>query len=696
MADSNNLKLSVNLGLQNTYGVFKLNPTIAANKVNIDIYTSGKTYVESEETSAMHAGESYYKEFEGLNPIDSTEWDLKGLGKIYIDKMLTYFMSEKDNGVEGAEGVELYDVDSYNNYKNQFQITFGETTSQESESQENPQQGDSQENPQENSQENSQDQSEVKKYYDYKHNIITITDADECIHKTWGEINGSSYLYGKIKIINLSKYYNVYSIDNTVQSPLLRPLLYNANDLEKYNIGIMNVDNTDIPYIKYLWCLSHFFGQEGGGGTESAQFDNDIYLYDQQNNYFNAQEVPMASTWIEWGEDDDVYDVSTFNTNLGGYPTLRNRSKDWWDNQFPKGFVLFGMRWESDTSQTFNKDGKRSTNQINFQLPSDYRNTFNLLDNTYNFWNKYVKDGEGGTPLLGLVYNGDSVGNIHFINNWFAVTAPKYGQPRQEINYKEDAKNLHPKYIGIVVASVLANIYMYTDSVGNSISYISDIVYLKNYNTLYTKDVIYEASASTQDADETNQLVVFHSTTLKDYVDAVKGHFSDNEKKLISNNNVSAEVKSCIKNVPIQFKMSYTEPGMELVGVKSAKAKVRTIDGKEYDVVLNNNSKEELYQINTTSSGVTADIINSKFKVKYLKSLKQDGNLLRGEFDDTIPEEVCPDICQTFQLDGDQLGFKNTSYTGKPCYSIVTSFNKDLNYTHFVKDEVMVPFAKLF
>lgn len=690
MANLSNLRLSVNLGLQDTYGVFKLNSTIAKDDINVNIYTSGKAYVESEETSVMHAGESYYKEFEGIYPIDSDTWSMDNLGKIFIDKILNYYRSDE---LEGVESAEIYNSGCYEQYKNQFWINFGEVTpdsqEQQEESQENPQQGDSQEDSQ--SQENDQNSSQegAKYYYDYKHNVEYINASDPVISRSWGQISEGNYLDGRVKIINHSKYYNVYSIDNTVQSPLLRPLLYNAADLVKYNIDI---DNNNIPFIKYLWCLTFFFGQRGGGGTESTQFHNRIYIYDSQNGCFDTSGQEVASTWIQWGEDDEIWDISTFNTNFGSYPTLRNKYKEWWDNQFPKGFVLFGMQQEGDTDQTFNKDGKRAMNQINYYLPSDYRNTFNLLDNTYSFWNKYVK-GEGGTPLMGLVYNGDSIGNIHFINNWFAVTAGNYDKPRQEINYKDDAENLHPKYIGLVIASVLANIYMYTDSVGNSISYVSDLVYLKNYSTLYTKDMVYEVSSSSQDP---GQLIAFHGFTLKSYVDILKGHISSEEVYTSSDNNVTAEVKSCIKNVPIQFKMNYLQPGMELVGVKSAKAKVKTIDGKEYDVVLNSSSKEELYQINTTSQGITADIINEKFKVKYLKSLKQDGNLLKGEFDDTIPEEVCPDICKTFQLDGDQLGFKHTSYTGRPCYSIVTNFHEDVNYTHFVKDEVMVPFAKLF
>lgn len=94
MANSGNLRISVDLGLQETYGIFKLNANVAATNININIYTSGKTYVESEETSTLHAGESGYSDFEGVYPLNSTEWDLHNLGKVYLDYISTYFTGD--------------------------------------------------------------------------------------------------------------------------------------------------------------------------------------------------------------------------------------------------------------------------------------------------------------------------------------------------------------------------------------------------------------------------------------------------------------------------------------------------------------------------------------------------------------------------------------------------------------------------
>jgi len=146
-----------------------------------------------------------------------------------------------------------------------------------------------------------------------------------------------------------------------------------------------------------------------------------------------------------------------------------------------------------------------------------------------------------------------------------------------------------------VAASLLANIYAYSETTGYSVSYIPDVIYLSDHATTYTKDVIYMAKPAPD--VEPSSLILFHNYPFGDYITAIKNrlHKVSGEKYTSSDKNITLEMKSCIKNIPLQFRMGYIQPNLDLVGVKSGRARVKFIDGTEKDVILNSTAKDNLY-----------------------------------------------------------------------------------------------------
>jgi hypothetical protein len=94
-----NVRIQVNAFLQDTFNVFNLSKKNgerdARNSIAIEIIP-GKSYVENSETSIVHAGESPYREFEGILPVLHKEdedggWNIAKYGPILYNKLKHYF-----------------------------------------------------------------------------------------------------------------------------------------------------------------------------------------------------------------------------------------------------------------------------------------------------------------------------------------------------------------------------------------------------------------------------------------------------------------------------------------------------------------------------------------------------------------------------------------------------------------------------
>ena len=62
-----NTKISIKPGLQDTYQVFNLDASKVNENIKIEVIVDGDQYVENDTPQIMHAGNSSYKLFEGIN-----------------------------------------------------------------------------------------------------------------------------------------------------------------------------------------------------------------------------------------------------------------------------------------------------------------------------------------------------------------------------------------------------------------------------------------------------------------------------------------------------------------------------------------------------------------------------------------------------------------------------------------------------
>jgi len=116
---------------------------------------------------------------------------------------------------------------------------------------------------------------------------------------------------------------------------------------------------------------------------------------------------------------------------------------------------------ESSTGHTFNAADYGGMYQENYTYPTSYSATFDASHYRYNFDRKYLD--RDGTPLVGIGYYCDTQENFRYFNTYFPVSISGRNIAHK-IRYKTGKDAGHPKYIGIVVASLLASLYTYRES----------------------------------------------------------------------------------------------------------------------------------------------------------------------------------------------------------------------------------------
>ena len=311
-----------------------------------------------------------------------------------------------------------------------------------------------------------------------------------------------------------------------------------------------------------------------------------------------------------------------------------------------------------------------------------------------------------------LVYFGDQQQNFRIFNNYFPVN--KGDQVVSDvIQYKSVYQNKKPETIGMALVSVLTSIYAYSgDDDPKDITYISDCVFLSQNTTIYAKDMVYKASVVA--GTDKQKMLLFHNVPFQSYVDTVIA--AAQEDKTIDhvctakNFNVTPEINSCIKNIPIQININYIEPNIEAVGVIGNQTRVYQVDGTYKNIRNWKPEANTLYQLTTHTDGTVAvDRLGSNFTIRYLKSgsLKYEDEKLVAEYDTNIPNETNSYLEKVLMYDESGLGFKHTYANGQldKYYSFSTERRHrpafGSNYSTFgtlkfmPKDDVLVPFAKM-
>lgn len=683
-----NTRISVEPGLQNTYQVFNLNAGEVNKHINVEVIIDGDQYVESDTPQIMHAGSSNFRQFEGINNENSNTWELANYGEKFKSLLVRYFNNHFDT-IDKSTGTDIYeDKQAYKNYKNQFTVIFKDVK-------DNP---------------NNAKPCSDGQYLGYKQNPITTKDK-RYISKSLENINGSEdnkYIFINTNIIHYSKYYNIYK-SSDISVPILQPVLYTEEDLNKLN---MTIHNNNV----FIRSLSMFTAWNDKNGDDKD--NRREYLYEcsetDDNTYGEFSINSDEDISKNFNHDADIeWDYSQFKQHSYGkhfVTELTEVTEEMYNDYFPNGFMFFTLSKERERYGNIGIDfnNGKNTNNFNELAPSLWRSRFLASNtNTYNYCisNYGYANGEGDTILAGLYYRGDKEDNVHLLNCWFTLTAKNNNKRiiTQKIRYKNENKK--PKYIGTCIASVFVNIYHYVQDSNLPITQIIDTVYLSEHNTTYTKDMVYRISTTDiGDPEEkdtniwSNTLLVFKGIEYRSYVELIKQNTgANNDPQYSGDKNVNAVIHSCVKNVPLQYKLTYKEPNTDLVNANNDFFLLKTIDNPLSTRIYGKLSTNKLYQLDYDTDGKPIiDSLKSTFKIKYLESIALDDEIISGKFSTQFEQENNPYMCRTWDINN-YLTLSNYKYKNiaNRYYSIVTdNDNFKISFADFDKDEVLLPFAK--
>ena len=661
-----NTKISIKPGLQDTYQVFNLDASKVDENIKIEVIVDGDQYVENDTPQIMHASNSSYKLFEGINNENSNTWSLDNYGKKFKSLLIRYFSNYADI-IKKSTGSDIYEeVSAYKNYKNQFTVIFKDKADK-------------------NIHINGQ-------YLGYMQNAVDA-DKKSCISKLLSSVNGSSsdnYIFINTNIIHYSKYYNIYK-SSDISVPVLQPVLYTKEDLDKLN---MTISNNNV----FIKSLSKFTAWNDGDSTKDHRRE---YRYECNetgefsiNNQYEKDFKHDAK--IEW-------DYSQFKQHSNGkhfVTDLKEVTEEMYSDYFPKGFMLFTLSKERPYIG-INIDNVKSQEHLEKQVLYTWRKWFFSKNYTYYISKHGLADGNDQQVLTGLYYRGDKEDNVHLLNCWFTLQANNNNGRiiTQKIAYNKDYQNKKPKYIGTCIASIFANIYHYVKDSDIPITQIVDTIYLSEHNTTYTKDIIYRESVI-DTIEDPNTLLVFKGVKYGGYVELVKQMAGANNDSLYSGDkNVNAVIHSCVKNVPLQYKLTYKEPNTDLVNANNDFYLLKTIDNPLGTRIYGKLSTDKLYQLDYSTDGKPmVNNLTTTFKIKYLESieLNQDTGIISGKFSTKFEQDNNPDISSTWNINND-LTLSNYRYKNIPSryYSIVTVYSDyDIQFADYDKNEILLPFAK--
>lgn len=684
MAKAYNLKISTRVGLQKDWGIFNLyGPTeeeyasfSACRRISIEVMTDADSFIENTPTSVMHAASSSYRELDAIQPLvadslGNISWNVNSYGSEFKQIMNGYYPISV-----GLEDGDIWSTsDTYKNYINQFEVTFRNEPSVYS-------------------------SDDTNAYYDSKQNVKYFKDK-HYIKRTLKDITGNNYILANIDLIHFSKYYYIYS-PSTIPIPTLRPLIYDETKLDDYGFS---VDSQGKPHLKTLlmWGM---------------QSDDSEETFEMRKVPYNGSKYDWAGSNPEIGFTRGVHNgMSMFKSCPqpdAEYP-YKSEESEFYDFM-PEGFSLTAI-WRR--GGIYNGDnGTHSSAYDEKYIPITYTKYFDMSNTKYN--QPCMTSDDANVILMGIVYFGDQQQNFRMFNTYFPVfkaTNESLGII-DEIRYKSSYQGKEPATISLAIASVLANIYKYTEDTRDDVNYISDCVYLASNSTLYTKDIVYKASVTPNAEVANSKMLLFQGLQFSEYIDhVVKVAKSDTTigdsqdyEKTSTGLNIDPDINACIKNIPIQLNINYIEPNIESVGAVNNLTRVYTIDGKQKDMYNWSPDNSTLYQLTLGTDGeFMVNPLSKNFEIRYLKqgSLTLDDNhYLVAEFDDNISPEVNSYIEDIFRYGENNVNFHYTKAVGSDFYSFSTrehhggSFGLESYYTYgtlkyMPKRDVLIPFAKM-
>lgn len=657
-----NINITLEAGLTNDYGVFNLNLDMIKdeekNCLSVDIISDGDQFVESENSEFQHGGNTNYKDHEGIKPKDSDTPKWKNYGSILVGKLKKYLNNLINDTYKSGELWE-----DYTKYANQFEVIFTGDYKDSS--------------------------SEDYEYISYNNQLVNVKDTNKTI-KTYSLYDGYKGIGIEAYIIHFSKYYNIYQLISGSQK-ILRPLLYYSEDLDTYNIGI----NNNQPYLKYLACLDFWRGKSGWSANRYLRVD--LLDYDSKANLYDYEH--RRTNIIDFYSDtDDDKHWSQFRTNLDNRPTFEMMWEEKWD-KMPTGFFLLGF-YDKSNGYWFDKTNTGSQPESKY-FPQAWQNTFGKRSG-FNISVHRTRDNGGliggnqydKTGFIGFMYRYDKNKNWHIFNTYIPLYRDQMTIKDNIVYGNGNGNQYYPKSAGLIISSILTSIYVYKDESAQNIKYISDIVFLGDYSTTYTKDIVYKIYKNKNTVAD-NDLLLFHKMRYNEYIDLLKGYIEEKDDKTFNNNNVNAIIKSGVKNIPLQFKLNYLQPKLDNIG-DIASVRICTITGEEINCSNDIIKPNELYYLDDNNN---INNINPNFTIKWLESLEEKNNkILLGKLDPKLENTPNSHIEKMFNYNDGNLGFNTNEIILKstPRYAIQTDQDYGNTFFDLLTNDILLPAARIF
>ena len=684
-----NLQVTLSPGLNEDFNTFSLrradegqSPNYAETAINVDIVTDGDNYVENspEIVDIEHAGDAIMSS-NTIQPIVDNNFNLSYIGSNLRNKINSKLDLEAANGAQ-----EMWKNDqSYSLYKNQSSITIGRKEN--------------------NTGTYSNDSNQ---YLSYK-NEAKAFEGKNYVRKQLSEIYNNHYVGIYAKLIHYSKYIPVKSTASGGYKSLI-PLVSTESDLTQYGLCLTKRPNGDLSVGVSTLLTMNFWNDSNG--TEGH-----VRVYRYVMNTGNAD---TGGGWYEysnvnWEADYGYPDDFSIYSGSSRHQFYDYNRTDWENfiNATP-GFSLVTFyppdkdKYSYDGFH-FNTTNCERTNWANFGW--DFSRLYQYNDILIP---GRIRKGKDLSPdydrkLVNLAYQGDKKDAYHFLNNWAVVSG--WTDQHAFVNNGQGYPP-YPWCIGEALASMLASIYIQRSGGTMDYTYDSDVIYLANNYTTYTKDIIYKMYVNTADIDQ-KSLINISGMHYNEYILAVYNNFEENNnytieqlsdalndyKNTISIDNIDVKLQTMIKNCPLQLRVNYITPDFGSLGNKGTlQTKAFPIYGDPINVSTQT-EPNTLYYIRNYGGENYAQVLDSEFIPDFYWGIHSESGKLRATSKDTTNYNniQCPNIYKTFEyVDGVLKISKSTVPASGQCYSIATK--EDGWYTIFdiYKNDVVFPYLRPF
>ena len=302
--------------------------------------------------------------------------------------------------------------------------------------------------------------------------------------------------------IHYSKYYYYNKIDNSPKK-MLRSFVSNTNDLQTYSL-YTGTDGRTIQYEKILFC------------SISSQYGH--------SDYFNGAISTMAGNTISSTDPHNILRGDSSKNIHDGLNQLSDIILSNFKFMFPMGIGY--------------NEGVHNGNRCDAT-----KNGTKISNNTLLQQGKQLQTGDLGGTLCGISTDGVI-------------------EPGDHMQYVNTLTHFTP-----IVLGYLTQLFYLGPDNGETQWYLPDnYVYLKDNYSIYGRDVVIELQP--MESIDNNSFLVFRGWNYKQYVDQVLTNseiLKSIQEELKIENNVNLQLHGCLRTNPLEIKISYITPGIDVI-----------------------------------------------------------------------------------------------------------------------------------